>query len=236
MPAAVPIESDLLTLWDSRGQLPTPAPRALGAALMCRRGEPPHRVDQDAVRCAPRDAAAASASSPGRPWADHHQAARHRVRCVGPGRHRRPGPSATASSERRCCEARLRQLLRRAAAEVLAQGPGWVATMAARTSELAARPLVSHSILGFGDQIFSTTKHRRSRRRVDTAAGREARPSGLLTARDFRGEELTKKDRQRLRAMVAAVRKGPCAPARGPERRGLARPAGHGGGPVAGRH
>ncbi|MFT4010030.1 MAG: hypothetical protein QM655_08310 [Nocardioidaceae bacterium] len=28
----------------------------------------------------------------------------------------------------------------------------------------------------------------------------------LLTARDFRGEELTKKDRQRLRAMVAAVR------------------------------
>jgi hypothetical protein len=31
--------------------------------------------------------------------------------------------------------------------------------------------------------------------------------AGLLTARDFRGEELTKKDRQRLRAMVAAVRK-----------------------------
>lgn len=29
----------------------------------------------------------------------------------------------------------------------------------------------------------------------------------LLTARDFRGEELTKKDRQRLRAMVAAVKK-----------------------------
>lgn len=29
--------------------------------------------------------------------------------------------------------------------------------------------------------------------------------TGLLTARDFRSDELTKKDRQRLRAMVAAV-------------------------------
>ncbi|WP_167288980.1 hypothetical protein [Nocardioides seonyuensis] len=29
----------------------------------------------------------------------------------------------------------------------------------------------------------------------------------MLTARDFRHEELTKKDRQRLRAMVAAVQK-----------------------------
>ena len=32
-------------------------------------------------------------------------------------------------------------------------------------------------------------------------------PPGLLTARDFRSEEPTKKDRQRLRAMVAAARK-----------------------------
>jgi hypothetical protein len=31
--------------------------------------------------------------------------------------------------------------------------------------------------------------------------------AGLLTAQDFRSEALTKKDRQRLRAMVAAVRK-----------------------------
>ena len=31
--------------------------------------------------------------------------------------------------------------------------------------------------------------------------------AGLLTARDFRGQELTEKDRQRVRAMVAAVRK-----------------------------
>lgn len=31
--------------------------------------------------------------------------------------------------------------------------------------------------------------------------------AGLLTERDFRGQGLTKKDRQRLRAMVAVVRK-----------------------------
>ena len=31
--------------------------------------------------------------------------------------------------------------------------------------------------------------------------------AGLLTARDFRNAELTKKDRQRLRAMVAAAKK-----------------------------
>lgn len=31
--------------------------------------------------------------------------------------------------------------------------------------------------------------------------------AGLLTARDFRSEVLTKKDRQRLQAMVAAVQK-----------------------------
>ena len=45
----------------------------------------------------------------------------------------------------------------------------------------------------------------------DPGLGRHRRDfvvlAGLLTARDFRHEELTKKDRQRLRAMVAAVRK-----------------------------
>ena len=45
----------------------------------------------------------------------------------------------------------------------------------------------------------------------DPGLGRHRRDfvilAGLLTARDFRGEELTKKDQQRLRAMVAAVRK-----------------------------
>lgn len=45
----------------------------------------------------------------------------------------------------------------------------------------------------------------------DSGRGRHRRDlvilAGLLTARDFRSEELTKKDRQRLRAMVAAVRK-----------------------------
>jgi hypothetical protein len=43
----------------------------------------------------------------------------------------------------------------------------------------------------------------------DSGLGRHRRDfvimTGLLTARDFRREELTKKDRQRLRAMVAAV-------------------------------
>lgn len=45
----------------------------------------------------------------------------------------------------------------------------------------------------------------------DPGPGRHRRDfvilAGLLTARDFRGQELTKKDRQRLRAMVAAVQK-----------------------------
>lgn len=45
----------------------------------------------------------------------------------------------------------------------------------------------------------------------DPGPGRHRRDfvilAGLLTARDFRGEELTKKDRQRLRAMIAAVKK-----------------------------
>lgn len=45
----------------------------------------------------------------------------------------------------------------------------------------------------------------------DPGIGRHRRDfavlAGLLTACDFRGEELTKKDCQRLRAMVAAVRK-----------------------------
>jgi hypothetical protein len=45
----------------------------------------------------------------------------------------------------------------------------------------------------------------------DPGLGRHRRDfvilAGLLTARDFRSEALTKKDRQRLRAMVAAVRK-----------------------------
>lgn len=36
-------------------------------------------------------------------------------------------------------------------------------------------------------------------------SGQTASWLGLLTARDFRNEELTKQDRQRLRAMVAAV-------------------------------
>lgn len=44
----------------------------------------------------------------------------------------------------------------------------------------------------------------------DPGPGRHRRDfvilAGLITARDFRGEELTKKDRQRLRTMVAAVR------------------------------
>lgn len=43
----------------------------------------------------------------------------------------------------------------------------------------------------------------------DPGMGRHRRDfvilAGLLTARDFRSEELTRKDRQRLRAMVAAV-------------------------------
>lgn len=43
----------------------------------------------------------------------------------------------------------------------------------------------------------------------DAALGRHRRDfvilAGLITARDFRNEELTQKDRQRLRAMVAAV-------------------------------
>ena len=46
---------------------------------------------------------------------------------------------------------------------------------------------------------------------VDPGLGRHRRDfvilAGLLTARDFRREELRKKDRQRLRAMVAAVRR-----------------------------
>lgn len=45
----------------------------------------------------------------------------------------------------------------------------------------------------------------------DPGGGRHRRDfvilAGLLTARDFRNEELTKKDRQRLRAMVAAAKK-----------------------------
>ena len=45
----------------------------------------------------------------------------------------------------------------------------------------------------------------------DPGLGRHRRDfvilAGLLTARDFRNEELTKKDRQRLRAMVTAVGK-----------------------------
>jgi hypothetical protein len=45
----------------------------------------------------------------------------------------------------------------------------------------------------------------------DSGLGRHRRDfailAGLITARDFRRETLTKKDRQRLRAMVAAVRK-----------------------------
>ena len=45
----------------------------------------------------------------------------------------------------------------------------------------------------------------------DPGLGRHRRDfvilAGLLTARDFRGAELTKKDRQRLRAMVAAIQK-----------------------------
>jgi hypothetical protein len=45
----------------------------------------------------------------------------------------------------------------------------------------------------------------------DPGLGRHRRDfvllAGLLTARDFRSEELSRKDRQRLRAMVAAVRK-----------------------------
>lgn len=45
----------------------------------------------------------------------------------------------------------------------------------------------------------------------DRGLGRHRRDfvilAGLLTARDFRNEELTKKDRQRLRAMVVAVQK-----------------------------
>ena len=45
----------------------------------------------------------------------------------------------------------------------------------------------------------------------DPGLGRHRRDfvilAGLLTARDFRGEGLTKKDRQRLRAMVAAIQK-----------------------------
>lgn len=45
----------------------------------------------------------------------------------------------------------------------------------------------------------------------DSGLGRHRRDfailAGLITARDFRNEALTKKDRQRLRAMVAAVRK-----------------------------
>ena len=45
----------------------------------------------------------------------------------------------------------------------------------------------------------------------DPGLGRHRRDfvvlAGLLTARDFRHEELTKKDRRRLRAMVAAARK-----------------------------
>lgn len=47
----------------------------------------------------------------------------------------------------------------------------------------------------------------------DPGVGRHRRDfailAGLLTARDFRGQDLTKKDRQRLRAMVVAVRKDP---------------------------
>ena len=45
----------------------------------------------------------------------------------------------------------------------------------------------------------------------DPGLGRHRRDfiilAGLLTARDFRNQELTKKDRQRLRAMVTAVGK-----------------------------
>ena len=45
----------------------------------------------------------------------------------------------------------------------------------------------------------------------DPGLGRHRRDfvtlAGLLTARDVRTEELTKKDRQRLRAMVAAARR-----------------------------
>lgn len=45
----------------------------------------------------------------------------------------------------------------------------------------------------------------------DPGLGRHRRDfvilAGLITARDFRGEDLKKKDRQRLRTMVAAVRK-----------------------------
>ncbi len=45
----------------------------------------------------------------------------------------------------------------------------------------------------------------------DRGLGRHRRDfvvrTGLLTARDFRNQELTKKDRQRLRAMVTAIGK-----------------------------
>ncbi|AIY17288.1 hypothetical protein GUY44_13450 [Pimelobacter simplex] len=75
-----------------------------------------------------------------------------------------------------------------------------VAVMVAGREGAVRRPNLVGALVGKAAALANASDPGLGRHRRDFAI-----LAGLLTARDFRSEELTKKDRQRLRAMVAAV-------------------------------